>query len=243
MTVYCHAGCSRADIFAELRRRGLTVDAPLSPRIYREIRRPTENDDATRRIALARRIWEAARDAHGTPVVAYFGGRRITISPPPSLRWMRALRRLDGSCGPAMVARIDDIDGKLIGIARTWLVRDDRGIWRRRDRAMLGCAAGGAVRLAPVAETLQIGEGIESCLSAMQATAMPAWAALSTAGMVTLVLLSIVQVVIILVDNDANGAGERAAYAAADRWLAQGRLAMPPQPDTDFNDVLCDVAT
>ena len=97
------------------------------------------------------------------------------------------------------------------------------------------------MRLAPAAETLLIGEGIETCLAAMQATAMPAWAALSTSGMVALVLPPIVRQVIILADHDANGAGERAARTAAQRWLAEGRsvrIAMPPEPGTDFNDML-----
>jgi putative DNA primase/helicase len=75
----------------------------------------------------------------------------------------------------------------------------------------------------------------------MQATAQPAWAALSTSGLVALILPAIVRAVIILADHDANGAGERAARTAAQRWLAEGRrvrLAMPPEPDTDMADVL-----
>jgi hypothetical protein len=39
----------------------------------------------------------------------------------------------------------------------------------------------------------------------------------------------------------SNGAGERAARAAAQRWLGEGRnvrLALPPEPGTDFADVL-----
>jgi putative DNA primase/helicase len=50
-----------------------------------------------------------------------------------------------------------------------------------------------------------------------------------------------VRTVIILADNDANAAGERAARAAAERWLDEGRrvrIAMPPETDSDFNDVL-----
>ena len=59
--------------------------------------------------------------------------------------------------------------------------------------------------------------------------------------MVALILPAIVRLVIILADNDANGAGERAAYAAAYRWLREGRrvrIAMSPEPGTDFNDML-----
>jgi putative DNA primase/helicase len=47
--------------------------------------------------------------------------------------------------------------------------------------------------------------------------------------------------VIILADNDPNGAGERAARKAAARWLAEGRrvrIAMPPEPGSDMADVL-----
>lgn len=108
---------------------------------------------------------------------------------------------------------------------------------------MLGRAAGGAVRLAPAAETLMLGEGLETALAAMTATTLPAWAALSTSGLMTLALPAIVQRVVILADNDANGAGERAACTAAARWLAEGRrvhFAMPPAGGTDFNDMLID---
>jgi putative DNA primase/helicase len=236
----CHAGCSRPDILAELRRRGLLLGATRS----RAAPIPTRSvapDDTARRIAVARRIWDAAHDARRSPVATYLAGRGITVDPPPSLRWAPALRRPDGTDGPAMIARIDSIDGELIGIARTWLDHNSAGQWHRRDRAMLGRATGGAVRFASAAETLLIGEGIETCLAAMQATAMPAWAALSTSGVVALVLPPIVGHVIILADNDKNGAGERAARTAAARWLAEGRLvriSMPPEPGSDFNDVL-----
>jgi hypothetical protein len=50
-----------------------------------------------------------------------------------------------------------------------------------------------------------------------------------------------VRQVIILADHDANGAGERAARAAAIRWVGEGRrvrIAMPPEPGTDFADLL-----
>jgi putative DNA primase/helicase len=234
----CHAVCSRADILAELRRRGLiggiAEDRPVSSP-------STRDDDAARRMASAHRIWDRARDARGTPVERYLRARSITIAVPCVLRWAPSLQRPDGTCGPAMVARIDGVDGELIGVHRTWLDRDATGRWRRRDRAMLGRAASGAVRLAPAAETLMVAEGIETAMAAMTATAMPAWAALSTSGLVALRLPPIVRTVIILADNDVSGAGERAARAAAARWLGEGRrvrIALPPEPGTDMADVL-----
>ena len=53
--------------------------------------------------------------------------------------------------------------------------------------------------------------------------------------------LPLAATVVILADHDANGAGEHAARAAAARWLAEGRrvrIALPPEPGTDFADLL-----
>jgi putative DNA primase/helicase len=246
LVIKCFAGCDTRDVLAELRRRGLIAGTSNDARPAPIPIRSDDSANAARRIELARRVWDAARDAPGSPVARYLAGRRITASLPASLRWARSLRRPDGISGPAMLARIDNIDGELIGVHRTWLARDPAGDWCRRDRAMLGRAAGGAVHLAAADEMLMIGEGIKTCLTAMQATALPAtalpaWAALSTSGMVELRLPPIVRTVIILADHDLSGAGERAARTAAARWLAEGRrvrLAMPPQPGIDFNDVL-----
>jgi DNA primase len=85
---------------------------------------------------------------------------------------------------------------------------------------------------------LLIAEGIETALSAMQATAQPAWAALSTSGLLTLELPERVRDVVVLADGDAPG--EAAAQDAGLRWKRQGRrvrIARPPR-GFDFNDVL-----
>ncbi len=124
---------------------------------------------------------------------------------------------------------------------RTWLDRGPDGIWQRIDRAMLGRIVGGAVRLAPAGERLMVGEGIETTMAAMTATGQPAWAALSTSGLIALAVPPTARTVVILADHDVSGAGERAARAAAARWLAEGRrvrIAIPPTIGTDMADVL-----
>jgi hypothetical protein len=83
-----------------------------------------------------------------------------------------------------------------------------------------------------------IGEGIETCLAAMQATGHPAWAALSTSGLRALDLPGCVRDVIVLADGDDPG--EAASRDSALRWMRQGRrvrIARPPR-GLDFNDVL-----
>jgi hypothetical protein len=73
------------------------------------------------------------------------------------------------------------------------------------------------------------GEGIETCLAAMQATGHPAWAALSTSGLRTLELPPEVRDVIVLADGDDPG--EAAARACAWRWKREGRrVRIAPQP-------------
>ena len=103
---------------------------------------------------------------------------------------------------------------------------------------------GGAVELGSVDGTLMIGEGIETCLAAMQATGRPAWAALSTWGLRSLELPGDVGEIIVLADGDEPG--EAAANYAARRWQRAGRrvrIARPPA-GMDFNDLLiADAAT
>jgi putative DNA primase/helicase len=242
LIVKCWAGCDPRDVLAELRRRGLIGgDAANDP--VRSSPAIDERDRAgeARKTAIACRIWDAAGKVQGSPVADYLRARQITNAPPDTLRYAPALRRRDGSYAPAMVARVDDAAGRMVALHRTWLDCTPEGTWRRLDRASLGPTGGGAVRLASAAETLLIGEGIETCLAAMQATVQPAWAALSTSGLVVLILPANVRTIIILADNDANRAGERAARTAAQRWLAEGRrvrIAMPPEPGSDMADVL-----
>ena len=83
-----------------------------------------------------------------------------------------------------------------------------------------------------------VGEGIETCLAAMQATGNSAWAALSTSGLRSLDLPRDVRDVIVLADGDEPG--EAAAQDCARRWKREGRrvrIARPPQ-GMDFNDLL-----
>ena len=124
LVVKCFAGCDPRDILAELRRRGLIGDSAHDRHRPSPVTTlPDEREGAARRIAMAQRIWDAAQDARGTPVVYYCAGRRITVAPPPVLRYAPALRRPEGSYGPAMVARVDDLDGRLIGAKRKDAVR------------------------------------------------------------------------------------------------------------------------
>jgi hypothetical protein len=240
--VRCHAGCEQKHVIAALRGRGLwgescRCSSPWTPR-----RTPVEREpdrDATGRTAMALAIWQSATLTAGTPVAAYLASRGIRLAP-KALRFHPGLKHPAGGFWPAMVALVTNgIDGTPLAIHRTFLASDGgKKAPIDPQKMMLGPCRGGAVRLADPGEVLMVGEGIETCLAAMQASGHPAWAALSTSGLRTLDLPKDVRDVIVLADGDE--AGEAAAQDCAFRWKRQGRrvrIARPPQ-GMDFNDML-----
>lgn len=243
--VYCHAGCTQSKVIAALRARGLWNKRfrPQS-RFKRQRPRRPDNDrlepDDAKRTDMALEIWERAAPGDGTLVEDYLRSRGIYLALPPVLRFHAGLRHPSGSTWPAMVALVtrgsDDLP---VAIHRTFLARDGSGKASvERQQMMLGPCRGGAVRLAPANEVLMVGEGIETCLAAMQATGIPAWAALSISGLRALTLPVDVREVIVLADADQPG--ETAARDTALRWKRKGhqvRIARPPQ-GLDFNDLL-----
>jgi hypothetical protein len=186
------------------------------------------------------RILTDTRPAPSTIVSTYLGSRGITEVAPAALRFHPRLEhRPSGTFWPGMIALVQrGTDGASIAIHRTYLSPAGSKAPVEPQKMMLGPCGGGAVRLAPATDFLMVGEGIETCLAAMQATGLPAWAALSTSGLKSLELPDEIHRVTILADGDDNG--EAAAQSAGRRWLAEGRevrIARPPD-GCDFNDLI-----
>ena len=242
--VRCHAGCDQEQVVAKLRSRGLwprNGERPLTRFAPSRVDKKTEADrDDVKRTAAADAIWRAARPPDGTLVKPYFVSRGLYLPPTPVLRFHPGLKHPSGGVWPAMVALVTrGSDNTPLAIHRTFLARDGAGKAPvDPQKMMLGPCRGGAVRLAPLGSVLMVGEGIETCIAAMQATGYSAWAALSTSGLRTLDLPKDVRDVIVLADGDE--AGEAAARDCAWRWKREGRrvrIARPPW-GFDFNDLL-----
>jgi len=243
--VHCHAGCDQSVVIGELRSRGLWDSAgdhchqPATRQSSTASKAPRAQDDGDR-TAAALRLWRAALPVVGTPVETYLHSRGINLIAPEAVRFHPRLKHPSGHTLPGMVALVSrGHDGEPLAIHRTYLARDGAGKAPvTPQKMMLGPCRSGAVRLATATGKLMVGEGIETCLAVMQATGLPAWAALSTSGLRTLELPAEIREVIILADGDDPG--EAAALDAARRWRREGRtvrIAHPPS-GMDFNDVL-----
>lgn len=245
LLVYCHAGCDQRTVIAALAQRGLWTSAcpdhQCSPRTTKQVASDGKMRACERKRTLAAlRVWAQASPAPETAVEVYLRRRGITIPLPHTIKFHCSLAHPSGREFPAMVALVaHGFDNRPVGIHRTFLDPEtELKANVQPNKMMLGPCRGGVVRLGPATKPLMIGEGIETCLAAMQATRLSAWAALSTSGMVSLALPRDILDVVILADGDAPG--ERAAATAARRWSSSGRrirIARPPLGQ-DFNDVL-----
>jgi hypothetical protein len=237
--VRCHAGCTQEEVIAALRSRGLWQDRRSTTSRFTPTNARRSNGEPDDRTEFALSIWHASRSPSGTLVETYLRSRGISVRQLHAVRFHPNLKHPSGSFWPAMVALVTSgVDDVPLAIHRTFLSRDGTCKAPIDPQKMMMGPCRGAVRLLPLGEVLMIGEGIETCLAAMQATGHPAWAALSTSGLRTLDLPTEVRDVIVLADGDDPG--EAAANAAALRWKRDGRrvrIAKPPNGN-DFNDVL-----
>ena len=228
----CFGGCSWTEILDGLREQGLVDQRKDDTNRAAELRRieeeriKAETERLHRRIARSRDLYRKGEPASGMPVENFLRTRGIVGRPPSALRFLplcprRADPRYDKAYYPAMLAPIVNLRGKQIGCHKTFLKPDGSGkadLPKELQRETCGQFKTGAIRLAPVSARLLIAEGIE-----------------------TLEMPAEVRDVIIAADNDASGAGQRAALIAQKRWQSEGRsvrILLPPNIGEDFNDVL-----
>jgi putative DNA primase/helicase len=243
LLLHCFAGCSWSAIRTALEAKSLWREAcragserswKISPG-----RRPPD------KLAAIKGIWRSVTPAPGTEVEVYLGTRSLTTPVPPTLRYARLQHRESGRWLPCMVAAVQAVDGRLIGLHRTYLRPDGRGKAEVEPaKKMLGACRGGTVRLTPVGRRLAICEGIETGLSTRQTCPdLAVWCALSASNLDRLTLPVPVEEVVLVADGDPVGLA--AAHRAAQRYGATGRrvrLVELPR-GMDANDMLRPEAT
>jgi putative DNA primase/helicase len=146
-----------------------------------------------------------------------------------------------GARHPCMITLYRDIrTNEPKAIHRTALTPDGKKI----GRMALGPKSGCAIKLTPdedVTEGLAIGEGAETALAGMALGFRPAWALGDAGAVAKFPVLSGIECLTILVDNDASGTGQASAIECSRRWTSMGRevfRVVPTATGTDIADVV-----
>lgn len=190
-----------------------------------------------------RAIWRASRSIAPDDVAGQYLTARQCVLPPPGshLRWLPSHRHFSGYSGPALVALLTDAtDGTPRSLHFTWVKPDGKKADVEPPRLLFkGHRKAGAVcRLWPddaVTAGLGVAEGIETALSLAHAF-QPVWACIDAGNLAQLPVLPGVGALVVAQDRDP--AGEKAAAECAARWVAAGcEVAVTGQTDNDINDV------
>ena len=191
--------------------------------------------------ARALTIWGETVELPGSLAARYLRGRGIA-----EFGWASDLRfhpscPFGGERLPCMVALYRDITtNEPRAIHRTALSRDGHKI----DRKALGRKRMAAIKLSEDAEVsvcLSIAEGLETALAAAAEYYRPIWALGDANAIGSFPVLSGIESVTIIVDNDVNGVGQRAARDCSERWTAAGREVfriLPTDPGADMADIV-----
>lgn len=203
----------------------------------------------------AAHIWTDSRSIAGTAAERYLVNRVRSIRNhvktwPDCLRFHPRLSHPEGGHHPALVCRVDGVDGATIGVWRIYITDDGHKALVKHAKLGLGPCVGGAVRLfKPVSGHVGDCEGVETAFGAFLLTGVPTWACLSASGLAGFKVPFGIDRVTIFPDGDKwkfrNGrwiepTGQRVANQLHDRNLADGigsDLAMTPGAGLDYLDL------
>lgn len=231
-------------VLDDLRGRGL-VDAAGAPRAS-SAARAVEAPCVAERVAVARRLWDAAGAAGPATLTARHLTLRGVRRAAPSIEVLRHSSAAPlcayvsaGRTLPALLVAITDPAGALTGVEITYLAPGaGRAVGLRLPRKTIGAVpASSAVRIDPVAAEMLVGEGFFTTLSAMERFSLPGWALLSTRNLRTWTPPDGVRRVLVAADRGRDGQGAAALLAA--RLRGRGvRVCVrtPPPPHGDWND-------
>jgi hypothetical protein len=184
-------------------------------------------------------LWVKSLPPQESPVSEYLRFRGYQGQIPESIRFLPCHKHTSsGQTFPVMLARVDNQNGALQALHRTYLQPNGKGKAKAEPAKMtLGPVGGGSIRLAKATDQVILCEGIETGLALLQETGLPVWACVSAGGLKTILLPDSIQSVIIAADHDTTGL--KAAEDAAKRFYYENRIVRvirPQQPGHDFAD-------
>jgi hypothetical protein len=214
-----------------------TVDAQA------ESRARTEDDLI--RIERAQSIWNESRDPRRTPAEDYLRTRALDLTDDEAgavLRFHPACPWRNENTGridriPCLIAAFRSIDDDAVTAVHRIRV-DQPARWPKTDRRMLGIVHRAAVKLGAAPGALTIGEGVETCMAAMQLGLEPAWALGSVGAISFFPVIAGVNKLTILAE--AGDASERSLQICGRRWRQAGKrvFVWRSMIGSDHNDAL-----
>ncbi|QQV76513.1 toprim domain-containing protein [Sphingomonas aliaeris] len=224
-----------------------------------QAKRKREDAEAlSRRIAVAREIWDSSVPPEGTAAEVYARQRGITGPLPDSVRFVMTARYRNDETGeigrdyPAMVCALQNADDVVVGVQCVFLADGGKRKFERlrpdgstaKAKLSFGAIVGSAFRTrgmtAPIGDEIVVCEGPEDGLTlAQEFPDRSTWVACGTALMPQLQMPARIRRVVLAGDNNAAGrlAVETAITALGERGLAV-RAMWPADGYKDWNDML-----
>ena len=197
---------------------------------------------------LLNKLWLLSDPLTGSDMVSKYLHSRGLVLTPRNIRINTSCYEPDSSKRmTAMVARIQNAAGKPISLHRTYLENGSKAEILAAKKIMPGTESlqGSAVRLFSSQDKLfwpgilGIAEGIETAIACAHHFQIATWACISSTLMPSWLPPEQVREVYVFGDNDANYAGQEAAYRLAHILHRKGLIVKVMIPDDvgDFADV------
>jgi putative DNA primase/helicase len=192
-----------------------------------QVRAPRSKEDPRKQLRAIRETWNRG-NPQLTVVSRYLLSRGIEAD------YLLNVREL----GNEMLALLRDANGVPCQMHRTILTPEGK-----RDTRLFmpgPIPKGSSVRLMQCEDVLGVAEGIETALSAAILFDVPVWAALNTSMLKTFEPPEGLKRLYVFGDNDANCAGQAAAYELARRLASHVEVSVeiPEEVGCDWNDDL-----
>lgn len=200
------------------------------------------------RIAL-NKVWTSSTPlTENDPVRKYILSRKLLLIP-ENIRYCKDCYESEIKSNlPAMVARVQNYEGRPVSIHRTYLNGTGKAKIDNPKKLMPGTEplSGSAIRLFTPdgklfeKEVLGVAEGIETAIAAAQLFRIATWATISTSIMVSFKPPKKYRKIVIFADHDTNFAGQKAAHILANKLYLDDLIVSVETPDEpgDWNDFL-----
>jgi len=194
---------------------------------------------------LLRQMYKDSKKLDGNCLGSRYLKNRGLKTFPPTLRFLpKCYEPSTKTDMPALLATFSAPDSEAITLCRTYLSPEGQKANISKCKLMMTPKkpmSGGVVRLFPAEKEVGLAEGVETAIAVYQMFNIPVWATLSTALMEKFQPPKGIENIIIFADSDINYAGEKAAYALANRlYLEEYAVGVeaPKSRGMDFLDEL-----